>query len=107
MRRSRIVRPKGSTRSRATIASGYREQDRADRAAGRDTRAIRHFGDGVGGAGGGQLMAALSPDGLHMDPSVVAEGSKDPHEVRLSVLPTREPGVGDGVDDRTVGMPMA
>src|SRR3954451_11422768 len=93
MRRSRMVRPKGSTRS---MGSGYRQQHRGDGVTWRDSVSIGHDRDGIGQRRGGQLMTALSPHRPHVVATVVREAAGNSHVVSLAAGPTAQTVVSDG-----------
>src|SRR4051794_12929566 len=93
MRKSRMVRPKGSTRS---MRSGYRQQHRGDGVTRRDSGSVGDDRDRIGQRRGGQLMAALSTHGLHVVATVVPEPAGNSHVVSLAVGPTAQTVVSDG-----------
>src|SRR3954464_1488827 len=92
MRRSRIVRPKGSTRS---MGSGYRQQHRGDGATCWYSISVRHDRDGVSQRCRGKLVAALGADRLHVVATVVAKTAGNSHVMSLAVHTTRQTVVGD------------
>ncbi len=106
IRRSRTVRPKGSTRSIARILRpspgrrhadvGHVRQQDVDVAARRDAVAVGHRGQPVGRGRRGQLVAALAARRADVEAPVVLEPADDPVPVRLAVGTAAEALVGDG-----------